>query len=81
MAQEINEVGTLLVSAEKNVIFKKRNIKNIFLAENETCTIDFVKSSDEGDKLETISMPFLMFHEKVETSLWELVDKAIESEE
>lgn len=81
LAQEINEFGTLVVSTEKNVIFKKRKLKNIFIAEDETCTVEYIKSSDEGDKLETVSIPFVKFHEIAENVLWQLIDDMKESEE
>lgn len=81
MAQEINEFGTLVVSTEKNVIFKKRKLKNIFIAEDDTCTVEYIKSSDEGDKLETVSIPFVKFHEIAENVLWQLIDDMKESEE
>lgn len=80
LAQEINEFGTLVVSTEKNVIFKKRKLKNIFIAEDDTCTIEYIKSSDEGDKLETVSIPFVKFHEIAENVLWQLIDDMKESE-
>lgn len=81
LAQEINEFGTLVVSTEKNVIFKKRKLKNIFIAEDDTCTVEYIKSSDEGDKLETVSIPFVKFHEIAENVLWQLIDDMKESEE
>ncbi|EGP5736468.1 hypothetical protein VSW15_002291 [Enterococcus faecium] len=81
MAQEINEVGTIDVTMKKNVIFTKRKIKNIFISEDDICTIGFMKSSVEGDILETIVIPFSLFHEIAEDTLWKLIDSTKESGE
>lgn len=78
LAQNINEVGTLVVSTEKNVIFKKRTIKNIYIVEDDVCTIEIYKNADEGNLAQTVSLPFSIFSNAVEDQLWKLIDQALE---
>lgn len=79
MAQEISEFGTLVVQTEKMVIFKKRMIRNVFVAEDGTCTIGYAKIADDGEVFETIVVPFSKFSELAENALWALIDSNKES--
>lgn len=80
MSQEINEVGVLKVTSEKNVIFNKRIIRNIYISENEICTIEMCKKSDEGELIQTINIPSSIFLKEIEGIIWKLVDQAQEKE-
>lgn len=74
LVQKINEVDNLAILTNKNVVFKKRSIKNVYVSEGEMCTIEWIKFSDEGEKIETTQIPFQNFSEMVEEHLWKLVD-------
>lgn len=80
LAQKINEVGTLRVETQKNVTFRSRAIKNILVSDGDVCTIDIVKISEDGDVLETITLPYSLFAETVELEVWKLIDTVKESE-
>lgn len=80
MAQKINEVGLIRVETLKNVTFKSRAIKNILVTDGDICTIDIVKISEDGELLETITLPYSLFAETVELEVWKLIDVLKESE-
>lgn len=80
MAQEINELGSIMITASKNVIFKKRMIQSIFVNENEDCVINFLRVSDDGEENQVITIPYSRFSESVEGSLWDLIDQSKEKE-
>lgn len=75
LTQEINEVGTLEVTTLKNVVFKSRAIRNISINDSENCYVNVLKSSDDGDLIETISISTDRFNERVASALWELIDE------
>ncbi len=75
LTQEINEVGTLEVTTLKNVVFKSRAIRNISINDSENCYVNVLKSSDDGDVVETIAISTDLFNTRVGTILWELIDE------
>lgn len=77
MAQEINEVGLILVNEYKNVVFTERVLKNIFLDGEKPVLIEFEKKSNAGSKTEIRTIDFEKFHTGVESLIWELVDLSL----
>ena len=76
MAQTIKKVGTIIAEVEKNVVFNNRELRELKITENENVVVNYVNLSDEGSKGMTAVVPFDLFHEKVEQSLWEAIDEA-----
>lgn len=76
MAQTIKKVGTIIAEVEKNVVFNNRELRELKITENENVVVNYVNLSDEGSKEMTAVVPFDLFHEKVEQSLWEAIDEA-----
>ncbi|WP_270792291.1 hypothetical protein [Enterococcus casseliflavus] len=78
MAQKINEVGLLLVKETKNVIFKERSLKNIYLNGDDVISVEYEKISDEGTKTEIATISFDNFSSVVENMIWNLIDQSKE---
>ena len=75
MTQEINEIGSLEVTTVKNVVFKSRTIRNISITDSEKCHVNVLKSSEDGDLIETVTVPTELFNDRVGNILWELIDE------
>lgn len=80
LTQEINEVGTLEVTTIKNVVFKSRSIRNISLTDSEKFYVNILKSSDDGELIETVAISASLFNERVGPLLWGLIDEEKEGE-
>lgn len=73
MAQEINEAGVISKLTERNVIFSRREIKNILVIEGQKIIIDYKLISEEGEKNQSVEIMFSNFGD-TESNLWNLID-------
>ena len=80
MTQEINQSGVINKLTERNVIFSRREIKNILIIEGQKIIIDYKFISEEGEKNQSVEIPFLDFGE-TKSIFWKLLNKYIVKEE
>lgn len=74
MSSNINEVGVLNIFQEKNVLFTKRDLKNITVIGTESVSIEFEKIAKEGSVILVETVEYETFKQKVEDLIWEMVD-------
>lgn len=74
MSSSINEVGVLNIFQEKNVLFTKRDLKNITVIGTESVSIEFEKIAKEGSVILVETVEYETFKQKVEDLIWEMVD-------
>lgn len=75
MVQKINEVGTIIVPTEKNVIFKERHINSVTITNDDFCTINITKRCDEGEVIENIGITISDYSGKLEPLIWQFLDQ------
>ena len=75
MGQEINEAGVLQVTINKNVVFRKKYIRNIFIDADDNCVITIVKKADEGELIETIQIPSNIYLNEIEPVIMDVLEK------
>lgn len=72
---EINQEGTLIHQISQNAIFKKRQIISVSVIENESVEIDYIDTSDDGEKYQVAKASFNDYQEKLEHCISDLIDK------
>lgn len=75
MSSNINEVGVLNITQEKNVLFTKRDLKNITVIGTESVSIEFEKIAKEGSVILVQTVEYESFKQSVEGLIWEMIDK------
>ncbi|GEM_PF-4625295 len=73
MSDTINEIGIISVLQEKNVIFKRRDLKKIVIS-NGSVNIEYEKTSNEDSIMCSCAVDYSFFEEKVERLIWQLID-------
>ncbi|MGH1787276.1 hypothetical protein ABE902_13235 [Enterococcus casseliflavus] len=73
MSDTINEIGIISVLQEKNVIFKRRDLKKIVIS-NGSVNIEYEKTSNEDFIMCSCAVDYRFFEEKVERLIWQLID-------
>lgn len=76
MSSNINEVGVLNITQEKNVLFTKRDLKNITVIGTESVSIEFEKIAKEGSVILVQTVEYESFKQSVEGLIWEMIDKS-----
>lgn len=75
MPKEINEPGILAVTTNKNVVFRKKSIRNIFVDQEGNCVVTIIKTADEGELLETKQISGTMFLDEIEPIILEILGR------
>ncbi|MGX7163396.1 hypothetical protein [Enterococcus massiliensis] len=77
MGQDINQAGEISTQVKKSVIFNRRELRDIVITENDNVTIRYINISSEGEKQEMLVIPFEDYFNKIEKSIWDLIDSAL----
>ncbi|GAA2897094.1 hypothetical protein [Enterococcus casseliflavus] len=77
MGQDINQAGEISTQVKKSVIFNRRELRDIVITENDNVTIRYINISSEGEKQEMLVIPFEDYFDKIEKSIWDLIDSAL----
>lgn len=80
MSQKINEIGTIILNQEKNVVFQERAIRNITLIGTESVSVEYEKIAKEGSKFFVDTIPYESFNQEVEGFIWNLIDNLSQKE-
>ena len=77
---EINQKGTIMTEVPKETLFTQRRIMSITVFENDHVEISFVDSGENGEKYQTISVPFKDYQKYLEHPTCTLIDGNIGGE-